>query len=541
MASLTVDKTFTNCTGVAPFKDCCDVKLRLDLNRVSPAIEGNQFIDAVITAVSSKKECTCSSSTCYTKPCDPCYAKTTYTTCKCDKCIYYWTYTFTYNDEDVEDQKALSACDIQEVCCKGCTYDAIVEDLGTETFTSFDITDSTTTDTVDATDNVITFIGGTNIDAIVTAPNTVTINATGMASGEANTSSNSGAGEGLAQAKVGVDLPFKSLTAGDNVTLTGNPDDVNIAVDLVNNDTCSLDNCVVGAGSVNTSWTTGASVTTVYTISGTTATLDTTAQPAADAPLAAFDAAIAAGEFGTITFDNGSIAVVAPYEFSGWTKTPGLEIRTWEIVTSVGCTEVDTILGTHDANSNNSDSGAAVTTNTLTADISLPGIQLNTDDGVRNAIATEHFDPDVLTCGAEGLEVAVSVDGVTVTGDGTAGDPLVAVASGSGGLAFVEVTGTAQALAVDTRYTMDNAALVTGTLPAAAAVGERIQVIGKGAGGWAIAQNAGQTIHFGATDTTTGAGGSLASTNQYDVVELICTVANTDFTVISSIGSITIV
>ncbi len=48
--------------------------------------------------------------------------------------------------------------------------------------------------------------------------------------GQANTASNSGGGEGLAKAKVGVDLPFKSLT-GTGVTLTPTADEIDIAVD----------------------------------------------------------------------------------------------------------------------------------------------------------------------------------------------------------------------------------------------------------------------------------------------------------------------
>lgn len=42
------------------------------------------------------------------------------------------------------------------------------------------------------------------------------------------TSSNSGAGEGLALPKVGVDLPFKSLVAGPNITLTPAADTITI-------------------------------------------------------------------------------------------------------------------------------------------------------------------------------------------------------------------------------------------------------------------------------------------------------------------------
>jgi hypothetical protein len=47
-------------------------------------------------------------------------------------------------------------------------------------------------------------------------------------SGEANTSSNAGSGLGLAKAKAGLDLPFKSLVAGTNITLTASADEVTI-------------------------------------------------------------------------------------------------------------------------------------------------------------------------------------------------------------------------------------------------------------------------------------------------------------------------
>ncbi len=50
----------------------------------------------------------------------------------------------------------------------------------------------------------------------------------GAVGGEANTTSNDGAGEGLAKSKVGVDLPFKSLVAGTNVTLSSDADTVTI-------------------------------------------------------------------------------------------------------------------------------------------------------------------------------------------------------------------------------------------------------------------------------------------------------------------------
>jgi len=113
--------------------------------------------------------------------------------------------------------------------------------------------------------------------------------------------------------------------------------------------------------------------------------------------------------------------------------------------------------------------------------------------------------------------------------------------STSTGIPWTEVTGTSQAAAVNNGYILNNAGLVTLTIPTTAAVGDVVRVVGKGAGGWLIAQNASENINFGALTTTTGAGGSLASTNRYDCVELVCTVANTTWTVASSIGNITVV
>jgi hypothetical protein len=108
-------------------------------------------------------------------------------------------------------------------------------------------------------------------------------------------------------------------------------------------------------------------------------------------------------------------------------------------------------------------------------------------------------------------------------------------------LAWTDVTGTSQSAVVNSGYTTNNAGLVTVTLPSTAAYGSIVYVVGKGAGGWKVGQNAGQTVHFLGTNTTTGTGGSLASTVQYDSVELLCTIANTDWTVIDSMGNITIV
>lgn len=143
-----------------------------------------------------------------------------------------------------------------------------------------------------------------------------------------------------------------------------------------------------------------------------------------------------------------------------------------------------------------------------------------------------------------------STSAVTQLANGTTGQILTAVT----GLdpqwaspAFVpfswtDVTGATVALAVNNGYTLDRATSVTATLPASAAYGSIIEIVCINTGLGTIAQNASQTIWFSTqTKTTTGVGGSLTFTTQYGSIRLLCTTANTDFTVLSSSGSFTIV
>lgn len=111
---------------------------------------------------------------------------------------------------------------------------------------------------------------------------------------------------------------------------------------------------------------------------------------------------------------------------------------------------------------------------------------------------------------------------------------------GGGGLTYTEVTSTSVSLTVNTGFIMNNASLVTGTLPSTGAVGDIIHIIGKGAGGWKIAQNSGQKIIFLDAVTLTGTSGYVSSNNRYDSVELMCIVANTEWLVKNSSGNITL-
>jgi len=119
------------------------------------------------------------------------------------------------------------------------------------------------------------------------------------------------------------------------------------------------------------------------------------------------------------------------------------------------------------------------------------------------------------------------------------GTTLTATGSGTG-TTWSEVTGTSQSAAVNSGYICNNASLVTVTLPTTAAVGDILEVVGKGAGLWRIAQNASEIIHMGNLDSTTGVGGYLEATHRRDAVKLVCVVADTEWNVISSVGNITV-
>lgn len=125
-----------------------------------------------------------------------------------------------------------------------------------------------------------------------------------------------------------------------------------------------------------------------------------------------------------------------------------------------------------------------------------------------------------LTAGA-GINIANASGSITISTVGS-------------GTPWTIVAGASQAMVADNGYVANNAGLVTLTLPATAAAGTILGVAGLGAGGWLIAQNAGQNIQVGSVSSTIGAGGSVASTNRYDSINLLCVVANTTWVAIGA-------
>lgn len=83
---------------------------------------------------------------------------------------------------------------------------------------------------------------------------------------------------------------------------------------------------------------------------------------------------------------------------------------------------------------------------------------------------------------------------------------------------------------INSAYIIGNPATTTITLPAIAPVGSVVEVVGQGAGGWILVPAAGQTIKVVAASASV----SVASTNRYDCLSIICVVANTTWVTRSS-------
>lgn len=91
---------------------------------------------------------------------------------------------------------------------------------------------------------------------------------------------------------------------------------------------------------------------------------------------------------------------------------------------------------------------------------------------------------------------------------------------------WYEATISPQIMSANNGYIANSATLMTLILPTTSLVGQVINITGKGVGGWIITQGANQQIHVSPQSTTAGITGSLASTAQYDSIELVCIVAN---------------
>jgi hypothetical protein len=183
----------------------------------------------------------------------------------------------------------------------------------------------------------------------------------------------------------------------------------------------------------------------------------------------------------------------------------------------------------------------AFSTATYPATTTINQILYSSSANVVTGLATANN--GVLTTGTSGIPVitALAANGQLIIGSGSGAPAAATLTAGTGititnaansitiattnpsGFPWTDVTGATQTLAVNNGYVTDHTN-VTYTLPASAALGDTMKIVGK-LGITTIAQNANQQILMGSASSTVGVGGSVAGTNVGDSIELICITA----------------
>jgi len=125
----------------------------------------------------------------------------------------------------------------------------------------------------------------------------------------------------------------------------------------------------------------------------------------------------------------------------------------------------------------------------------------------------------------------------------TNGQNSITIASTGGGGTSWQLISANQALVAGEGYFVDTTGgAITLSLPATAALGDSFKIYNLSpANQVTISQGAGQQIRIASAATTAGAGGSLTTTAAGDSLEIVCSVANNNFNVVSLIGNITVV
>ena len=149
-------------------------------------------------------------------------------------------------------------------------------------------------------------------------------------------------------------------------------------------------------------------------------------------------------------------------------------------------------------------------------------------------------DGELITWAADATATTVAAgdDGQVLTSNGAGAAPTF---QANDVITWSGEAGTPVALVVNHGYINQNAGLTTFTLPATAALGTIIKIVGEGAGGWTISQNAAQNVQYSSMSTTVGAGGFISSTDRYDVVYIVCRVADTTWSVVNAIGVLDVI
>jgi hypothetical protein len=131
----------------------------------------------------------------------------------------------------------------------------------------------------------------------------------------------------------------------------------------------------------------------------------------------------------------------------------------------------------------------------------------------------------------------LNVLGASGTSTSGSGNTITIIATG----VIWQVIGASQTLLVNNGYICTSGGALLLTLPLVSSVGDIIEVTLDGSTSYKIVQNAGQLIRLGNVSTTSGVTGFILTYAQGDSLRLVCSIANTKWNVISSMGELTTV
>lgn len=141
------------------------------------------------------------------------------------------------------------------------------------------------------------------------------------------------------------------------------------------------------------------------------------------------------------------------------------------------------------------------------------------------------------------VQVSSAVDGEVVTwNDGILQWVPTAVAGSTyeSLVPVVDVGAAGITLEGNHSYIMNNnSSRIIATLPSTAAVGQVIELIGRGSAGWSLEVGLNQTLRIGA-ETSTQSTGKIQSNNRYDCITIKCVYTNLEWVATSAIGNLTV-
>lgn len=173
--------------------------------------------------------------------------------------------------------------------------------------------------------------------------------------------------------------------------------------------------------------------------------------------------------------------------------------------------------------------GAQVSSNTVGANV------IRT-----NSLAVNTYTIEVQQAGESGVE-NTSLNGVSHYNSGqfNVSNGFVSLANPYPGFIWQTIIAS-RTLAINNGYIcISPGGALSLALPATATIGDIIEVVLDGSTSWTITQSAGQQIRFGNVQTTSGAGGSLASTAAGDTIRMVAQTAS-KWNILSSVGVLTV-